>query len=375
MASATDFDRPLRVTHVISGLEIGGAERVLQRLCQQHRRAGLLEPSVVSLSAIGPIGEALLDEGFTVRALGLGKSTSPLRAIGSLRAALRDLRPDVVQSWLYHADLLSGLALRGSGLDAPLAWNLRCTVPGRSLSSRSLFWLNALLSRAMPTSIVCCGEAAQSYHAARGYDRARMTVIPNGFEVDRFVPPVRPVRDRVDFLAIGRDDPLKGYPLLLRAFAEVARTIPQAFLTIRGKGIDSNLHYRELAASLGIAERVSFGESVADVRPHLAEADIYCSSSNSEGFPNVIGEAMLMELPCAVTDAGDSAMLVGPAGLVSPVGQVSGLAASMIALGQRPSAERAAMGKAARERIANEFSIETIARRYAEHYHILLDRD
>ena len=180
----------MRVVHVISGLGIGGAERMLQRLCEEHLRQGLAEPVVISLSTLGPIGERLRGQGVRVEALGMHGLTGLPAAVRKLRQLLGELRPDVVQSWLYHADLIAGLALR-KGWRCPLAWNLRCTVSGDNLATRALVRFNGLLSRTLPASIVCCGEEAARFHAARGYEAGRMVVLPNGFEVDHFTPSQR----------------------------------------------------------------------------------------------------------------------------------------------------------------------------------------
>ncbi|MFM5908636.1 MAG: glycosyltransferase, partial [Novosphingobium sp.] len=228
---------------------------------------------------------------------------------------------------------------------------------------------NALLSRRLPASIVCCGEEAARFHAARGYDAARMTVLPNGFEVDHFMPPARPVDAHgCRFLAIGRDDVLKDYPTLIRAFADVARKVPDASLTICGKGIAESAQNRELVRSLGLDGRVTLGPPLADVREALAEADIYCSSSTNEGFPNVIGEAMLMELPVVATDAGDTAIIVGECGTVVPSHDPAALGKAMIAMAAMPPVQRHALGRKARERIASRYEIGHVARLYAEHY-------
>jgi glycosyltransferase involved in cell wall biosynthesis len=358
----------LRIVHVISGLGVGGAERMLQRLCEEHARQGLAEPVVVSLTTLGPIGERLRTAGIRVETLGMAGLGGTPGAVARLRALLAELKPDLVQSWLYHADLIAGLALR-KGWRAPLAWNLRCTVSGDNLATRALVRINALLSRRLPTSIVCCGEEAARFHAARGYDAARMTVLPNGFEVDHFAPPVR----REDtagcrFLAIGRDDVLKDYPTLIRAFAQVARDVPEVSLTICGKGIAESAQNRELVRSLGLDGRVTLGPPLADVREALGRADVYCSSSTNEGFPNVIGEAMLMALPVVATDAGDTAIIVGPCGTVVPTRNPDALGAAMRNLALMAPAARRAMGRKARERIASRYEIGHVARLYAEHY-------
>lgn len=363
----------MRVVHVISGLGVGGAERMLQRLCEEHLRQAIAEPVVISLTTLGPIGERLRAGGIRVEALGMAGLAGMPGAISRLRVLLAELRPDLVQSWLYHGDLIAGLALR-KGWRCPLAWNLRCTVSGDNLATRLLVRLNALLSRKLPASIVCCGEEAARFHAALGYDAARMTVLPNGFEVDHFVPAAKSDHDGCRFLAIGRDDVLKDYPTLIRAFARMAGTDPAATLTVRGKGIAESAANRELVTSLGLDGRVILGGPLADVREALADADVYCSSSTNEGFPNVIGEAMLMELPVVATDAGDSDVIVGDCGTIVPPRDPAALGDAMAAMAVMPISIRRNLGQCARERIASRYEIGHVARLYAEHYRSVISQ-
>jgi len=149
----------MRVVHIISGLGLGGAERMLARLCAEHLGQGLCEPVVISLGDEGVLGPQLRSTGIRVEALGMtGVAGAPL-AIWRLTRLLRELKPQVVQTWLYHADIIGGLASRAGGIRA-LAWNIRCTAFGSSRTTGMVVALAARLSRALPASIVCCGEEA-----------------------------------------------------------------------------------------------------------------------------------------------------------------------------------------------------------------------
>lgn len=358
----------MRVVHIISGLGLGGAERMLARLCIAHHQNNLCEPIVISLSDAGVIGPYLRREGLRVETVGMKGVAGAPRALWRLTRLLRKLRPQVVQTWLYHADLIGGIAARAAGVRA-LAWNIRCTVSGSNRMTFLLALLGAWLSRHLPASIVCCGEEAARFHAARGYDKGRMVILPNGFEVEHFVPPRRDDHVGCRFLAIGRNDVLKDYPTLIRAFALVAGEDAGASLTICGNGIpEANA---ALVRELGLVGRVHLSGPLADVRVALSVADIYCSSSTNEGFPNVIGEAMLMELPVVATDAGDTALIVGECGRIVPPSNVAELAAAMQAMAQISGAERRQLGAAARTRIAANYEIGQVAQLYADHYRAL----
>lgn len=358
----------MQVVHIISGLGLGGAERMLARLCAEHLGQDLCNPVVISLTDAGVLGPQLRSQGIRVETLGMrGIAGTPL-ALWRLTQLLRELQPHVVQTWLYHADIIGGLAARAAGIGA-VAWNIRCTAFGSSWTTGGLVSIGARLSRTLPASIVCCGEEAARFHAARGYEAGRMVVLPNGFEVDHFTPSQRTEHAGCRFLAIGRDDVLKDYPTLIRAFALLASEDAEASLTICGNGIPQA--NGALVSELGLTGRVHLSGPLADVREALDKADVYCSSSTNEGFPNVIGEAMLMELPVVATDAGDTALIVGECGQIVPPRNVAELAAAMRVMARMPVAERRALGVKARARIAGNYEIGQVARRYADHYRAL----
>jgi len=135
-----------------------------------------------------------------------------------------------------------------------------------------------------------------------------------------------------------------------------------------GRAVPQQAAYRALIAELGLQDRVDLRDQVEDVRSILAESDVLCLSSLHEGLPNVIGEAMLMEVPCVVTDTGDCALMVGDTGEVAPVGDPQGLADAMMRVALLSPAERARRGRAARRRIVQHFEIGQIAKAYAAHY-------
>ena len=169
---------------MIIGLDTGGAELMLKRLVIEQQRSGTVAPIVVSLTDIGPVGRQLKDSGIDVRAMGLRGMGNVLSVIGRLSRTIRSLRPDVVQSWMYHADLLGGIAARIAGRRA-IVWGIRNTelFPGAGVS-RSLLWIMRLcarLSARIPRAIVCVAEAARTSHTAFGYAAGKMIVIPNGF--------------------------------------------------------------------------------------------------------------------------------------------------------------------------------------------------
>ncbi|MDF3847078.1 glycosyltransferase, partial [Achromobacter denitrificans] len=180
--------RTLRVLHVITGLGQGGAESVLFRLAT-YPEAGV-EHTVISLTDEGIYGERLRAAGVAVRALGMKRGRVTLGGLMELRRLIADARPDAVQTWMYHADLIGGLAARLAGVRA-IAWGIRNSGEHLERSSRSarlVLRACALLSGRVPKAIVCAAQKAAQRHADKGYRRDRLVVISNGYDLSRYAP-------------------------------------------------------------------------------------------------------------------------------------------------------------------------------------------
>ena len=175
----------LRVVHVIAGLGQGGAESVLWRLSTYPGQA--VEHIVVSLTDEGVYGERLRAAGVTVHTLDMPRGRITLGGFLALRRLIAAARPDAVQTWMYHADLIGGLAARLAGVRA-IAWGIRNSgahLERSSRSARMVLRACALLSGVLPGAIVCAAQDAAERHAAKGYRRDRMVVIANGYDLSR----------------------------------------------------------------------------------------------------------------------------------------------------------------------------------------------
>jgi glycosyltransferase involved in cell wall biosynthesis len=360
--------------HVIGGLGVGGAERMLERLVVAQREAGLAQSLVMSLTGTGVIGARLREAGFEVRALGARSVVEWPIAVARVAWTITRWQPDILQTWLYHADLVGGMAGRLARHRAKVVWNIRCSEFPAGLMMAGLIAANARASTRLSDSIICCGEVARKIHIAKGYDAARMVVIPNGFVIDHW-PLAQGTAQNCHFVAIGRDDPVKGFDLFIRAAAKVAPAMPRARFALHGRGVDANPAYRTLIARAGLTGVCELHGETDDVSGVLRGAQVFVSASHHEGFPNVVAEAMLTGLPVVATDAGDSALILGEAGRIVPPGDVGALAAAMLDLARMSPEERAQIGHAGRERILQHFDIGRIAQTYAGHYRALLAKE
>ncbi len=370
----------IQVLHIITGLSVGGAETMLTKLLSAVDRQQF-QMDVISLSSLGPMAPSVEATGSRVRALGMRPGAPSPAKLSELRNWIRSTRPDVVQTWMYHADLFGGLAARMAGVPA-VAWNLRQTsLSGRTLkrSTRAIARASALLSRQIPTRIISCSEAGAAAHAAFGYDPARMVVIPNGFDLSAFHPDpeardwlraelnVAPDCALIGFVA--RRDPHKDHRGFIEAARLLCKTYPETHFVLCGKGMDGS--DPEVAGWLeadGMSSRFHLLGRRSDIDRVTAGFDIACVISLSEGFANVLGEAMACGVPCVATDVGDSALVLGDTGAIVPSGDPRAVAAAWGHLLSLKPAERALLGERARARVEANFSLPLIARRYEAFY-------
>jgi glycosyltransferase involved in cell wall biosynthesis len=365
---------PLRIVHVITDLEPAGSELALLRLVEAT--ADRCNHHVISLSTAASLRHRFEAAGALVTVIGLGRRVlNPVRLV-RLGRVIRAAQPHVIQTWLPAADLLGGVIGR-LATNAPVVWNLRCSdlAPERSSrTTRLVSRINGRLSRRVPARIVAVGHRASDIHAELHYERTRIVVIENGFRLPSNSP------DRHDdrrVLAIplgafvvsrlGRFHPDKDHPRLIEAWAHVTGEIPEAILILAGNDMDeANADLAQLIELHGVNETVRLLGLVDDPTAIYTVSDATVSNSLSEGFPNVIGEAMALGIPPVVTDVGDSARLVGDSGIVVPSASPVALAQAIISLHRMSGAERVELGDRARDRIANSFSMDSMARRYVE---------
>lgn len=375
----------MKLLHIIVGLDSNGAERMLQRLIESHEGNPRFQHTVCSLTTQGRIGAQLLARGVNVHALGMRSPAAMFRVIWQLMRLIREVRPDIVQTWMYHADFLGGVAAR-LAKHRRIIWGVR-TTDISSAGSRmtvALATLCAWLSYSVPKSIVCAAEASRRSHISVGYDPARMLVVPNGFEVSRLVAAPEQVaalrnqytlhKDAVVIGCLGRFHPVKDHRSFVRAAGIVAQCVPHAVFVMIGEGLDKfNVALAAWIAETGYASRFALLGQRTDVPVCLASMDVFCMSSRTEGFPNVVGEAMAMGVPCVVTDVGDAAMLVADTGRTVPKEDSAALAEGLLELVQMTPDARRQLGARARARIYSTFTMDHSREKFEVLYQQVMD--
>ena len=371
---------PIRMLHVITGLGSGGAEMMLYKLLSEIDR-GRFVCAVVSLTAAGEMTERIRSLDVPVYSLGMKGAASMPRALLRLIRIIKNQGAQLVQCWMYHADLLGGLAGWFAGV--PVIWGIRQSnfdaTTSKPVTVRIMRWC-ARLSNKIPKRIVCCSDTACHIHEQQGYVRRKMVMIPNGFQTGIFRPDEH-IREQMrqtlnlsaDALVIGivgRFDPQKDHRNFIRAAANVARCMQGIFLVLCGKGLSQeNVELMAWIREEGLADRCLLLGHRNDLQRLYCTMDVLVSSSAyGEGFPNVIGEAMACAVPCVVTDVGDSAAIVGDSGRVVAPRDSETLAAAIRDILSLPAEERKRLGAAARLRIEENYALPTVVARYQHLY-------
>ncbi len=378
----------MKLVIIITGLATGGAEMMLFKLLQfiDHRR---FFPHVISLTSKGEIGDRLEALGIPVEVLGMKPGRFSSLKFLRLVHRLRELNPDAVHTWMYHADLLGGLAARLAGVHA-VGWGVRHGNFSPLDNKRFTFWVMktcSVLSHRIPRKILCCSQVARDIHISAGYDRDKMVVVPNGFDLSRYGPDTEArlsvrlelgLREDIPLVGlIARFNPQKNQAGFFEAAKLVHLNCPDAHFLLAGAGVEEhNPTLRDAIRQAGVEANTHLLGKREDIPRLMAALDVLASSSSfGEAFPNVLGEAMACGVPCVVTGVGDSAEIVGETGRVVAVEDMRGLAHNIVEILQLSHEEHRAMGARARERIRERFEIESVVRKYERFYESLIGRD
>ena len=381
-------DKRPTVLHFVYSIGGGGAESMLMNLVET------LDPAqfrsvVVAINAKPWPHQArrLHDAGAVLHDL---EGTAFLRreTLARLHAVLRAERPDIVQTWMHHADLVGGWAARLAGV-RKIVWSIHCREIHRNHgeSDRKIALFRRALSfssRFIPSRIISCSAAAIEDHAAIGYPRSKMHWIPNGIDADRFVPDTDAGLDTRAELRLPPNAPVIGYvgrfhemkdlPTFLRAAAILQTRQPKAhFVFCGGLEVEFNAAEREAFALVPHRNQVRFESFRADPWRLYPALNVFSLSSRTEACPMTIMEAMSCGVPCVTTDVGDCARLLEGVGRVVPPNDPEALAYAWEQTLRLDAAEREDIARQSRQLVLARFTIAKAAQQYAETYAQLME--
>ena len=369
----------LRIVYLITGLHRCGAEMMLVNLLRGIDRERFA-PTVISLMDRGQLGHVLEALDVPVETVGLSAGQPTPTAMFRLIRLVRKARPHLIQGWMYHGNLAAQLV--SSFVRVPVCWcihnsfhSFAAEKPLTRLTIRASARLSTLARR-----IVYVSHAGRAEHERIGFCAEHASVIPNGIDLDLFKasPEARTTvraelgiaRDTPLVGLIGRVHPQKDHANFLRAAAILARSRPDVHFALAGAGADAgNRELARLHNELQLNGQVHFLGERTDMPRITAALDVATSSScYGEALSLAIAEAMASSVPCVVTDVGDSGLLVGKTGVVVPPRNSDALAAAWSRLLRLSLIEQQQLGGAARERVAEHYSLGRAVRRYEELY-------
>ncbi len=373
----------MKIVHVITTASNGGAQSVLADIVQgwgDDRDRHL----VVSLREECPPGSRLKSSQVPLRFLSWPPGRFEWRKLTQLADIIRAEQPDVVQTWLYHADLVGSLSSILTG-GRPTVWGIHHTLAEANPVSRPtgrLVRLLALLSRVLPAQIVCCSATSLETHARIGYPRKRLRLIRNGVNTEEFRPDpkarprllheLRLPADARLVAMFGRYHPLKDHANFVRAAARLHADLPGVHFILAGAGLDAaNATLIEAVRAAGLTDWMHLLGERQDMPGLAAGVDLVTLSSSAEALPRSLLEAMSCGTPCVATNVGDVSDLIADTGIVVPAGDPIGLAEAWRRILMLPAGEFERLGRAARLRIVESYGAQAMIDAYKELYRSL----
>lgn len=353
---------------------------MLYRLLSRCDRISF-QPTVISLMDRGILGNRIADLGIPVHTLDLNPKSPSLTAISKLLKLVGHIQPDIIQGWMYHANLASFLSILF--YHKPCIWcihNSLYSLEYEKKRTTAIALFSSLLSHFVQRTIFV-SQTSYLQHLEKGYSRKKSRVIPNGIDTSVFVPSSaarQGLREELGLEkksiligAIARFHPQKDHPNFLQAAALLLQDNKESDIhfLLCGQGCDrDNSTLTQLIDELSLTQNIHLLGQRNDVPDIMAALDIATSSSFTEALPNVIAEAMSCGTPCVVTDVGDCAELVGNTGRIVPPTNSEALARAWQELLDLSEEERMNLGQLARNRIKDSFSLEIAVQKYEKLY-------
>ncbi len=358
----------MKILFITTGLNTGGAEIALLKIVSGLKVSNHIE--VISLRGKGDIGPKLEDLGIKVTALSLSKNPISFFKLLKLHKMIKAFNPDIVQTWMYHADLIGGIFAKLAGIKN-IVWGIRNSdLSPKRVSKLTILTARACarLSKIIPSKIVSNSQQALDEHAKFGYQSEKFYLLPNGFNLSVYFKDEekrKKIRQELSISnadkvvgMIGRFDPQKNHLGFLNCALMILEQDPNIKFVLAGEGI--NLENQALREAIPYYLRANF--LLLGLRtdmPELLNAiDLLALPSFGEAFPNILGEAMACETPCVCTNTGDCANIIGDTAQIVPIGDMRAMANKLIDYFNLDQADFDKLGVKARSRIKENFDID-----------------
>lgn len=376
----------IKILHLITGLNVGGAEMALSRLVSGMDKEKY-NTCVVSMIKPGPVGDLITKSGIAIYSLDIPQGKISLNGFLKFIKILHQFQPDILQTWLYHADLLGLIAGKLTGVRSIL-WNIRCSamdIKESPLMSKVVTKICAILSP-IPNAIIANSKTGIKDHQNLGYRPREWFLIPNGIDTSVFKPEstYRAIIRREFGLneknivvgLVGRLHLQKDHPNFLHAASIIHKDNKDIIFFIVGDGPDNYKNeLLKLANSLSIEKNIIWAGSRHDMPQIYNCFDcLVLSSAYGEGFPNVIAEGMASGIPCISTNIGDASEIVETMGTIIPPGNPKILADSILELLHKSEEEKKQISLLSRLSIIEKYELAKMINIYSSYYEYIFSR-
>ncbi|UDM38223.1 glycosyltransferase [Acinetobacter haemolyticus] len=351
------------IVHVITNFAgVGGAEMMLARLIQQAQDQ--YAHVIIALMKTSDVYAETLAQCQSHYALGWN-GMNTLGIIRKLRHLLKSIAPKTVQCWMYHANVLTSLSCIGLSPKPDIFWGIHHSLASpkeESLSTKVALVMSKVLA-AQPKGVIYCAHSSLQQHQRFGLKNNNAQVIANGVFLDTFQSNPELHEPCVIGFA-GRYHTAKGYPYL---FATLAKLKDQPIIfKIAGSGASlENPEVKALFEQFGLDKnKVHLLDQVSDMPVFYQSVDAFLMTSITEGFPNVLVEAMASGLPCISTDVGDAKYIVDQLGAIVPPRDADALAKAIMDYIHLNTSQKLELKQLTRERVEQNFSIEYVSQQY-----------
>ncbi len=364
----------MKVVHIITGLGDGGAEHALFKICKYDITN---KHFVISLKGPGKYFSLLNKIGIKVYCLNFN-FFSIFKFI-SLVKLLRILKPNVVQTWLVHADFIGGIAARVAGI-TNIIWNIRYSnieIGRAKFTTILIIRILSIMSYFIPRVILTVSKKAKKIYEKIGYNNKIIKFIPNGYDLSilkinknqriKFRKKIKIKKETPLIGKVARYDPQKDHLNLLSALSLIKSKNINFYCVLIGFNIDQkNITLMSEIKRLKLSKNVKLMGQNNNIPEVMNGLDLHILSSRyGEGFPNVVAESMACGTPCVATDIGDSKLIIGKTGWVVPPRNSFKLAKSIEnALNEKDTIKWSKRCKNVRLRIKKNFSIGNMIKSY-----------
>lgn len=295
----------MKILHIISGLGIGGAENTLFNLVKHDRKNNHI---IISLSR--PIFFEKKLRKINIAVINFNFKKSFFKNLYNIIFFIKKNKPDVIQSWMYHAEFLS--IFIKFFVSTKILWNIRNSTPyskSFKLFTRILIFINAFFSNFVPSKIISCSKEATKNHIKIGYNKKIFFNIPNGVDLNKFILKKKKIKKKYIIGCVARWNPQKDHLNLIKALNNLLKVGHKNWKCLFvGKNVDNKNNYlKEKIKFYSINNYVKLLGPTKKIEKFYNKIDfLVLPSKDGEGFPNVILEAYASGVPCISTNIGDA---------------------------------------------------------------------